>query len=271
MRLRLRPRLRPRTALVTAVAAATIAPLAGVAAADDGGLPPGRHDLAPRKPVVAAVPVDPPLSAKLPLCASRTGTAFPLDTKIHGGPAEYHPGDESQSWSLDLTNTSRETCDAIHPVLVLVDRDRTLKNSQLRMDFDDPATGRKHPVAFLRTDEDEHIGVFDDGFPGFTIGAGKTLTVPVRLGFGADAVADRVTANAAIVQRRGSNGQWVGESGDYRFAIVPEDDLLERIDTELAETGRGSALAGLALTAAVLLLAGAALVVAARGPRTRRR
>ncbi|GAA4103248.1 hypothetical protein ACFW17_13010 [Streptomyces sp. NPDC058961] len=263
--------MRLRTALVTAVAAASLAPLAGVAAADDGGLPPGRHDLAPRKPVVAAAPVDPPLSLKLPLCAAGTGAAFPLDTKIHGGPAEYEPGADRQAWSLDLTNTAHETCDAVHPVLVLVDRDRTLKNTQLKMEFDDPATGRTHPVAFIRTDEDEHIGVFDDGFPGFVVAPGKTLTVPVRLGFTADAVPDTITANAAVVQRRGSDGQWVGESGDYRFEIVPEGDLLHRIDDELAATGRGSALTRLALTAVVLLIAGAALVVASRGPRVRGR
>ncbi|WP_406508479.1 hypothetical protein [Streptomyces sp. NBC_00212] len=263
--------MRLRTALVTAVAAAAIAPLAGPAAADDGGFPSGRHNVAPLKPVVTAVPVEPPLNLKVPYCAGRTGSAFPLDTKIHGGPAEYHPGGGSRSWSLDLTNTSHETCDSVHPVLVLVDRDHTLKNDQLRMEFDDPATGRRHPVTFLKTDEDEHIGVFDDGFPGFVVGAGKTLTVPVRLGFTADAVPDQITANAAIVQRRGSNGQWVGESADYRFDVVAEGDLLHEIDTELAETGRGSALARLGLAAAVLLLAGGALVTAPRRFRVRRR
>ncbi|MFG3285801.1 hypothetical protein [Streptomyces sp. NPDC048111] len=263
--------MRLRPALVaTAVATALSAPFAAVAAADDGRLPPGRHDLAPRKPVVAAAPVAPPAPSKLPLCAG-TGSAFPLDTRIHGGPAEYRAGDGPQDWYLDLTNTSHETCEGIHPVLVLVDRDRTLKNTRLTMDFEDPATGRRHPVTFVSTDEDEHIGVFDDGFPGFAIGPGKTLTVPVRLGFTADAVPDLITANAAIVQRRGSDGQWVGESGDYRFEIVPEDDLLGRLDSELAATGRAGALTGLALTAAVLLLGGAGLVVMVRGARGRRR
>ncbi|RCH68418.1 hypothetical protein DT019_11620 [Streptomyces sp. SDr-06] len=261
--------MRLRTALVTAVAAATITALAGVAAADDGGRPPGRHDLAPRKPVVA-VPVDPPLQLKLPLCAGRTGSAFPLDTKIHGGPAAYVPGGGSRAWSLDLTNTSGETCDSIHPVLVLVDRDRTLRNSQLTMEFDDPATGRRHPVTFLRTDEDEHIGVFDDGFPGFVIGPGKTLTVPVRLGFADDTVPGQITANAAIVQRRGTNGQWVGESGDYRFEVVAEGDPPHEPAPELAATGRGSALAPLGLTAGALLLAGGALLAVSRRLRTRR-
>jgi hypothetical protein len=263
--------MRLRTALATAVAAVTISPLAGVAAADDGGAA-GWHNVAPRKAVVvAAQPAARPLAVKLPYCGNRTSTEFPLDTKIHGGPAEYHPGGDGQSWYLDLTNTSREACDSIHPVLVLVDRDRTLKNSQLQMDFADPATGRRHPVPFIKTDEDEHIGVFDDGFPGFVIGAGKTLTVEVRLGFAADTVPGQITANAAIVQRRGSNGQWVGESGDYRFDVVAEGDLLHRLDNELAMTGRGSVLARLGLAAGALLLAGAALVTAARRRRAPRR
>ncbi|MEU3374835.1 hypothetical protein ACFYM2_19800 [Streptomyces sp. NPDC006711] len=262
--------MRLRTALATAVAAATIVPLAGVAAADDGGLPPGRHDVAPRKPVVATQPVERPLAEKPAPCALKTGSAFPLDTRIQGGPAEYVPGGESQEWSIGLTNTSGETCDGIHPVLVLVDRDRTLENSQPRMEFDDPATGRRHPVTFVKTDLDEHIGVFDDGFPGFVIGPGKTVTVRVRLGFADDTVPGPVTANAAIVQRRGSDGQWVGESGDYHFDIVAEDDLLGALDAELAATGRGSALTGLALTAAVLLVVGAALMSGARRLRGRR-
>ncbi|MFG2717149.1 hypothetical protein ACGFW5_02410 [Streptomyces sp. NPDC048416] len=262
--------MRLRTALVTAVAAATILPLAGVAAADGGGLPPERHDVAPRKPVVATEPVARPPAEKAPPCALRTGSAFPLDTKIHGGPAEYAPGGGVREWSLDLTNASGESCDSIHPVLVLVDRDRTLKDAQIRLEFDDPATGRTHPVTFVRTDQDEHIGVFDDGFPGFVIGAGRTLTVRVRLGFSDDTVPGPVTANAAIVQRRGSDGQWVGESGEYRFDVVAEDDLLDALDTELAATGRGSALTGLGLTAAALLVAGGTLLAGARRLRARR-
>ncbi|MCX5382242.1 hypothetical protein [Streptomyces sp. NBC_00083] len=255
--------------LVTAVAAATVAPLAGVAAAGDGGLPHGRHDVAPRKPVVAMGPVARPLAEKPATCELRTGSAFPLDTKVQGGPEEYVPGGGSEEWSLDLTNTSDRTCDGIHPVLVLVDRDRTLNNAQLRMEFDDPVTGRSHPVPFIKTDEDEHIGVFDDGFPGFVIGAGRTVTVRVRLGFTADTVPGPVTATAAIVQRRGGDGQWVGESGEYRFDVVDEGDLLHELDTELAATGAGGALTGLGAGAAVLLVAGGALLMGARRLRAR--
>ncbi|MFE3520603.1 hypothetical protein ACFXOD_03240 [Streptomyces sp. NPDC059161] len=263
--------MRLRTALATAVAAVTIVPFAGAAAADGGGgAPAGWHDVAPRKAVVATLPAARPLAVQLPVCGSKTGAEFPLATKIHGGPAEYRAGDGAQSWYLDLTNISHEACDSIHPVLVLVDRDRTLKNSQLQMEFSDPATGRKHPVTFVRTDEDEHIGVFDDGFPGFVIGAGETLTVEVRLGFAADTVPGPITANAAIVQRRGSNGQWVGDSGDYRFDVVDEGDLLHRIDNELATTGRGSGLARIGLAAGVLLIIGGALATAARRRSPRR-
>ena len=70
------------------------------------------------------------------------------------------------------------------------------------------------------------MGAFADersGFPGFTVGPGKTLTVKVRLALTSDAVPNEVTANAAIVQRRESDGDgdgdWIGQSDDYRFAI----------------------------------------------------
>ncbi|MET9363188.1 hypothetical protein ABZX93_20030 [Streptomyces sp. NPDC006632] len=271
--------MRLRTALVTALAAAAVAPLAaftplaGVAVADGGGFPYGRHDVVPRKPVVAPRPVARPLAEKVRAtsCELRTGSAFPLDTQVRGGPDEYVPGDGDQEWSLDLTNTSDRPCDSIHPVLVLVDRDRTLKNSQLRMEFDDPATGRTHPVPFIKTDEDEHIGVFDDGFPGFVVGAGGTVTVRVRLGFAADTVPGPITATAAIVQRRGGDGQWVGESGEYRFDVVDEGDLLDELDSELAATGAGGALTGLGAGAAVLVAAGGTLVTGARRIRARGR
>ncbi|MBO0517558.1 hypothetical protein J0695_38270, partial [Streptomyces beijiangensis] len=86
-----------------------------------------------------------------------------------------------------------------HPVVVLTDRNRALKPGQIRMEFYDADTGRWRPVSFEVTDEDELIGVFDDGFPGFTVGAGKTLTVKVRLGLTRDAASTEVLASAAVV------------------------------------------------------------------------
>ncbi|MGC5412675.1 hypothetical protein ACPXCX_54850, partial [Streptomyces sp. DT225] len=81
----------------------------------------------------------------------------------------------------------------------------------------------------------EHIGVFggegDDAFPGFTVPAGRTVTVQVRLAFTSDTSPGRITANAAVVQRRGGgsgaggDGEWVGESEDYPFSVVePGED-----------------------------------------------
>src|SRR5690606_18098223 len=51
---------------------------------------------------------------------------------------------------------------------------------------------------------------------GFTVGPGRTLTVKVRLQFTSAAVATEVVANAAVVQRRRDDGDWVGQSNDYR-------------------------------------------------------
>jgi hypothetical protein len=70
--------------------------------------------------------------------------------------------------------------------------------------------------------------VFDDGdggFPGFSVGAGKTLSVRVRLAVAEDAVPNDVVANAAVVQRRGDDGDWVGQSNGYRFRIVDDEGV----------------------------------------------
>ncbi|MCZ9345985.1 hypothetical protein NGM37_50505, partial [Streptomyces sp. TRM76130] len=77
------------------------------------------------------------------------------------------------------------TCAGIHPVVVLVDEDRVLEPAQPRMEFYD-GDGRPRPVRFEATDGDELVGVLaDDGFPGFTVEAGRTLTVRVRLALAA--------------------------------------------------------------------------------------
>ncbi|GAA2623422.1 hypothetical protein [Streptomyces vastus] len=141
----------------------------------------------------------------------------------------YEAGGGYQSWYLDLTNTTGETCRSIHPVIVLVDQKRVLEGGQVRLGFYEAegAGARPSPVRFERSGEDENIGVFDDGdggFPGFSVGAGKTLSVRVRLAVAEDAVPNDVVANAAVVQRHddGDDGDWVGQSNDYRFRIVEE-------------------------------------------------
>ncbi|KMS72495.1 hypothetical protein ACM01_22875 [Streptomyces viridochromogenes] len=184
--------------------------------------------------LAAAPPVraEPPVA--LPSCVTDDG-AFPLTTRLHGGPDSYTAGGGFGTWYLDLTNTTGRTCTGIHPVVVLVDGKRALKPSQPRLEFYGTPTGspdgpdgpdgaggpdeaRPHPVRFETTDEDELVGAFD-GFSGFTVGPRKTLTVKVRLAVTSDAVPNEVTVNAAVVQRHDGDGDWVGQSNDYRFTI----------------------------------------------------
>lgn len=191
--------------------------------------------------VAPPVRAEPP--AELPSCAT-DDRAFPLTTRLHGGPDTYVAGGGFGTWYLDLTNKTGRTCTGIHPVVVLIDAKRALKPSQPRLEFygspdgspssspkggaDDSAdSARPHPVRFETTDEDELVGAFggsgdsgDSGaFPGFTVGPRKTITVKVRLAVTSDAVPNKVTANAAVVQRHEGDGDWVGQSNDYRFTI----------------------------------------------------
>lgn len=183
-----------------------------------------------------------------PSCAGPDAGAFPLTTRLRGGPGSYRAGGGFGVWYLDLTNTTRRTCDAVHPVVVLVDAERALKPSQPRLEF--YAGGRPHPVSFETTDDDELVGAFTggdsdgpDAFPGFTVGPGRTLTVKLRLALTSDAVANAVTANAAVVQRHGDDGDWIGQSNDYRFTVeagsgpAPADPTAEATsDTATSDT-----------------------------------
>ncbi|MBP2050260.1 hypothetical protein J2Z21_003199 [Streptomyces griseochromogenes] len=165
-------------------------------------------------------------TATPPCAASATsgGRAFPLATRIRGGPTSYEAGGGYGTWYIDLTNTTRRTCAGIHPVVVLVDGKRGLKPSQAELDFYDGS--RAHAVTFETTDEQELVGVLDTkGFDGFTVAPGRTVSVKVRLAVAMDAASDQVTANAAVVQRRGEDGDWVGQSNDYRFGIGQDVDI----------------------------------------------
>ncbi|MER5205932.1 hypothetical protein [Streptomyces sp. NPDC002825] len=190
--------LRLRAVRAVTVVAATAAPLVVAA------------------PAPAAPAPDPPA----PTCGTPADGGFPLDTRIHGGPADYPAGGPFQAWKLDLTNTTDAPCSGVHPVLVLTDRDRTLRPEQIRFEFYDAGAARWHPVDFEATDEAENVGAFT-GFGGFAVPAGRTLTVPVRLTFEAETAPDEVVVNAAVVQRQGEDGDWVGESGDYRLTVGP--------------------------------------------------
>ncbi|WTL44040.1 hypothetical protein OG244_26015 [Streptomyces brevispora] len=210
----------------------------------------------------ASAPAAPPTSASAasarlavtadqqPACGDPEAAEFPIGTRIHGGPDTYASGGGYGTWFLDLTNTTSQTCRSIHPVLVLTDDDRKLTSEQIQLEFSERAhPGVEHRVTWETTDRDEHIGVFggvgDDSFAGFTVPAGQTVTVQVRLGFTSDTSPGRITANAAIVQRKlpangtsdggaspeGGDGEWVGESDSYPFTVV-EDGTGEDMDSD---------------------------------------
>ncbi|MGW8884378.1 hypothetical protein [Streptomyces sp. NPDC055749] len=214
-------RLRDGRALVTL---GTLGPAAGIAAAAVllvGAAPAGAAEVT----VAAAGPQ--------PGCGDPNADEFPIETRIHGGPDTYASGGGYGTWFLDLTNTTSEPCRAVHPVLVLTDQDRKLASDQIQLEFSE-RTQRADPAAQYRvtwetTDRDEQIGVFgggekDEDFPGFTVPAGRTVTVQVRMAFTSDTEPGKVTASAAVVHRNkgrgGDDGEWVGESGGYPFVIV---------------------------------------------------
>ncbi|WP_406436295.1 hypothetical protein OHB00_20170 [Streptomyces sp. NBC_00631] len=182
--------------------------------------------LSPCLAAAAAVLVPAPPATAAPAvaeasCAAAGEQGFPLTTRLHDGPSSYDPGGGFGTWYLDLTNTTRRTCADVHPVVVLVDDKRALKPSQTELEFYDGP--RTRPVPLTQTDESELVGVFDGaGFPGFTVAPGATVSIKVRLAVTSDAVPNGVTANAAVVQRQGADGEWVGESNDYRFGIAGE-------------------------------------------------
>ncbi|MEU2239142.1 hypothetical protein ABZ572_07025 [Streptomyces sp. NPDC018338] len=171
---------------------------------------------APRAPAPHIPAPDPPT----PSCGAAPDGGFPLAARIHGGPADYPAGGPLQAWRLDLTNATDAPCTGVHPVLVLTDRDRALRAGQIRFEFYDEGSAGWRPVVFEATEEAENVGVFT-GFGGFAVPAGQTLTVPVRLAFRADTVPDEVVVSAAVVQRRGADGDWVGASDDYRLTVGP--------------------------------------------------
>ncbi|MFD3353821.1 hypothetical protein [Streptomyces fradiae] len=151
-------------------------------------------------------------------------TVFPLRTRITGGPAAYEPGASPRTWYVELTNTTLRPCRGIHPVIVLTDRSGGLVPAQVRMAFTAPPGRAERPVRPEHTDHREVVAVLDDAtdpaFAGFTVPAGGTLRVPVRLAFAPGAGPDEVTATAAVVQRRGDDGDWVGTSPPYRFTLT---------------------------------------------------
>ncbi|MET7430660.1 hypothetical protein ABZT16_16960 [Streptomyces flaveolus] len=187
-----------------------------------------------------------------PSCVAADARSFPLATRIRGGPTSYEAGGGYGTWYIDLTNTTGRTCADIHPVVVLVDDKRALRPGQPQLDFYDGPRAR--PVTFESTDEQELVGVLDGaGFAGFTVPPGRTVSVRVRLALTSDTESDQVTANAAVVQRRGQDGDWVGQSNAYRFGIgeevedVPEGSLEDA--QEAAQEGSAEPSEGVRATA----------------------
>ncbi|MFJ1597716.1 hypothetical protein [Streptomyces sp. NPDC088261] len=153
-----------------------------------------------------------------PRCGKASDPDFPIDTRIHGGPRSYRPGGGAGTWYLDLTNTTADACHDIHPVIVLVDRARVLKTSQVKLQMSEGG-GRWRTLSLERSDEDETLGILDDGSPGFAVPAGRTVTVRARLTFAKGTRANTIEINSATVQRRGDDGDWVGKSNSYRFSV----------------------------------------------------
>ncbi|MFD5767024.1 hypothetical protein ACFWIN_14535 [Streptomyces sp. NPDC127049] len=163
-----------------------------------------------------------PVPVPAPLCGSASAAGFPLDTEIRDGAGDYPAGGAFRAWELELRNTTGGDCTGVYPVLVLADAGRVLRPEQIRLEFYDGEAERWLPVVFEATEEAESVGAFT-GFGGFSVPARRAVTVPVRLAFRADAAPDEVVVNAALVQRRGADGDWIGRSDDHRLTIGPPD------------------------------------------------
>ncbi|CAM5451016.1 hypothetical protein SAVIM338S_02795 [Streptomyces avidinii] len=196
-------------------------------------------------------------------CGDGKSTQFPIGARIRGGPAVYRTGGAPQTWYLDLTNTTGAECTAIHPLVVFSDKARALRPAHFRMEFD--ARAGTFPASLEHTDRDEIIAVFDggDAFSGFTVGPNGSLTVTVRLAFALDAPRGEAVADAALVQRKGDDGDWIGEAGGYRFDIQGSDAEAGEAGA-LAQTGRSREAWVYGTGAASALAVGGGLVLGAR-------
>ncbi|MDQ0943203.1 hypothetical protein [Streptomyces sp. V1I1] len=216
-------------------------------------------------------------AGRQPTCGKASDPDFPIDTRVLGGASVHRPGGGFEPWSVELANTTGEACQNIHPVIIFTGRDPGLTPPRITLEFYDDEAALWRPVVLETTAEGEVVGVLDgEGrFPGFAVPARKSVTAKVRLRLATDAPPNEVTVNAAVVQRQGDDGDWVGESGDYRFAVLGGDD--SGIDAgvtpdELAATGTGTgSLVLLGAAFGAVLLGSGALVLASRWrPKGRR-
>ncbi|MEU6080636.1 hypothetical protein [Streptomyces sp. NPDC047108] len=190
----------------------------------------------------AADPTAPPAGRERslePYCGDPDSEDFPLEARIRGGRKAYEAGAGKATWKLDLRNTTDAECRNIHPIAVLVDRNRALTTERIGLEFFDGGAGDWRSVSFETTEESEHIGVFEgDGFDGFEVEPHKKITVKVRMGFGEGTKSDHVRMNVAAVQRREDDGDWIGESDDYEFDIRGDGEA------SAADAGRSDGTAG---------------------------
>ncbi|MEV1050739.1 hypothetical protein [Streptomyces sp. NPDC049887] len=197
-----------------------------------------------------AAPGGAPLQQQ-PSCGDPSAVEFPVATRIVRGPGEYRAGGGAHEFSVELSNTTAQPCLNIHPVVVLAGQARAIPPDRVRLEFFDGAARMWRPVTVETTDQGEAVGAFgagSGGFAGLSLPAGGTFSVRVRLAFpDRTTPPDAVVANAAVVQRRGADGDWVGESDDYRFAIVapeptgrPSESAAEPEATRTRAPGDGS-------------------------------
>ncbi|WP_159072383.1 hypothetical protein [Streptomyces sp. CMB-StM0423] len=197
----------PRSAFaVTAAAAALfLCPVSPVAAAAVGA---------------AAGQEPPPGRAFAPRCGDPGAGRFPVRTALHGDGAALRAGGPRGELTLRLHNTSAGACRDVHPVAVVShEAGGRLRPAGIRLEFHDERARRWRSVAFERTGAQEAAGVFAGGSRGFVLRAGESREVRLRVGFAQDAPPGRVTVNVTTVQRRGDDGEWVGQSKDYETGI----------------------------------------------------
>ncbi|MDT0462477.1 hypothetical protein [Streptomyces gibsoniae] len=181
-------------------------------------------------------------------CSGTAGHAFPITTRIHGGPGSYKPGGADQTWFIDLTNTTEESCKNIHPVLVLADTQNRLKDAEPHLMF--YGGDRWHSVTFTRTGRQALVGAFYDGFRGFTVAPRRTLPVKVRFALDDKARPGDVVAKTAVVRKKGGHEGWAGESDDYWFQIEAGNRAAAELTGETADpTGKATDATGKATDA----------------------
>ncbi|WP_344292207.1 hypothetical protein, partial [Streptomyces synnematoformans] len=167
-------------------------------------------------PVAAA----PHAAAPAPRCGDSGAGGFPVRTALRGEGAALRAGGARHPLALQLHNVSDRPCRGVHPVAVFSREDGArLRPGDVRLQFYDAAARRWRPVVFERTGAGESAGVFAQGFRGFALPAGGSREVPLRMAFAAGAPAGRVTVNVTAVQRRGDDGEWVGQSKDYEVGV----------------------------------------------------